>query len=50
MIPHPRTVPPVDQKGSAVMSPNEQESVIMDMWEVPPGRQQEVIDALREAP
>ena len=30
------------------MSPNEQESVIMDMWEVPPGRQQEVIDALRE--
>ena len=30
------------------MSPNEQESVIMDMWEVPPGRQRELIDALRE--
>ena len=30
------------------MSPTEQESVIMDMWELPPGRQQEVIDALRE--
>ena len=30
------------------MSPEEQESVIMDMWEVPPGRQQELIDALRE--
>ena len=29
------------------MSPKEPESVIMDMWEVPPGRQQEVIDALR---
>ena len=30
------------------MSPSEPESVIMDMWEVPPGRQREVIDALRE--
>ena len=30
------------------MSPKEPESVIMDMWEVPPGRQREVIDALRE--
>ena len=30
------------------MSPKEQESVIMDMWEVPPGRQQELIDQLRE--
>ncbi len=32
------------------MSPNEQESVIMDMWEVPPGRQQELIDAAARAP
>ena len=30
------------------MSPKEPESVIMDMWEVPPGRQREVIEALRE--
>ena len=30
------------------MSPTEPESVIMDMWEVPPARQQELIDALRE--
>ena len=30
------------------MSPKEPESVIMDMWEVPPGRQRELIDALRE--
>ena len=30
------------------MSPTKPESVIMDMWEVPPGRQREVIDALRE--
>ena len=32
------------------MAPKEQESVIMDMWEVPPGRQQELIDQLRELP
>ena len=30
------------------MSPTEPESVIMDMWEVPPRRQHELIDALRE--
>ncbi len=30
------------------MSPEEHESVIMDMWEVPPGRQQELIDSLRD--
>ena len=30
------------------MSPKEPESVIMDMWEVPPGRQRELVDALRE--
>ena len=30
------------------MSPTEPESVIMDMWEVPPGRQRELIDALRK--
>ena len=30
------------------MSPEEQESVIMDMWEVPPGRRQELIDAPRK--
>jgi hypothetical protein len=30
------------------MSPQEQETVMMDMWEVPAGRQQEVIDGLRE--
>ena len=29
------------------MPPAEPESVIMDMWEVPPRRQQELIDALR---
>jgi hypothetical protein len=28
------------------MSPKEQESEIMDMWAVPSGRQQEVIDGL----
>jgi len=30
------------------MSSKEPESVIMDMWEVPPGRQRELIDALRK--
>ena len=29
------------------MSPREPESVVMDMWEVPPGPQQELIDALQ---
>ena len=30
------------------MSAKEPESVIMDMWKVPPGSQRELVDALRE--